>query len=631
MSRRARCTSTVATGPRPLSRCASITVPRARPVGTPLSSSRSATSRIVSSSVSRFVFALAETSTNSVSPPHSDGTSAALDQLLAHARRVGGLLVDLVHGDDDRHLGGLRVVERLDGLRHHAVVGRDDQHGDVGDLGAAGAHRGERLVARRVDERDVALAHVRLVGADVLRDAAELAGDHVGLADRVEQLRLAVVDVAHDRDDRRPRHEQRLVDLVVAVLLDELVLEPDDLGLHAELGGHQRDRLVGQRRGRRRHLARQEQDLHDVGRSGAELLGDRLRGGARTTRSVGVVGLGGRTGHAWRATRPPAAACGAGAELPGAEAASGAGWSGRTRRRWRRPEPARRGGGSAGAAASASAADAVEGDLGGWGGGLLPRGLRLARRGGGSSTSRRFGASVALPAGCPEPRHQVLGHAGGGGLPRHAHLLQRRQQLLAGDPEFLRQFVDPHAAPIRSISFISLPTSSRAEPRSQRPAQHPGTARRLDARGIAVHVRPPARGPRLRVDRHRLLGPRPRGAGRPWARRARHPTQVRIGPGASAFTPRPEPPEEPRERRRPPRRRARHGLRRLGRLGDRRRDRTGSVNRPGTGRLGAAGAAAAARASSATCVSDLMSMRHPVSRAASRAFCPSLPIASESW
>ena len=29
--------------------------------------------------------------------------------------------------------------------------------------------------------------------------------------------------------------------------------------------------------------------------------------------------------------------------------------------------------------------------------------------------------------------------------------------------------------------------------------------------------------------------------------------------------------------------------------------------------------------------SDLMSMRHPVSRAASRAFCPSLPIASDSW
>ena len=48
---------------------------------------------------------------------------------------------------------------------------------------------------------------VHLVGADVLRDAAGLAGGDVGLADRVEQRRLAVVDVAHDRDDRRALDE----------------------------------------------------------------------------------------------------------------------------------------------------------------------------------------------------------------------------------------------------------------------------------------------------------------------------------------------------------------------------------------------------------------------------------------
>ena len=44
-----------------------------------------------------------------------------------------------------------------------------------------------------------------LVGADVLGDPAGLAGDDVGVADLVEQRGLAVVDVAHDRDDRRPR------------------------------------------------------------------------------------------------------------------------------------------------------------------------------------------------------------------------------------------------------------------------------------------------------------------------------------------------------------------------------------------------------------------------------------------
>ena len=44
---------------------------------------------------------------------------------------------------------------------------------------------------------------IGLVGADVLRDPAGLGLDHRGLANRVEQRRLAVVDVAHDRDDRR--------------------------------------------------------------------------------------------------------------------------------------------------------------------------------------------------------------------------------------------------------------------------------------------------------------------------------------------------------------------------------------------------------------------------------------------
>ena len=81
---------------------------------------------------------------------------ALLGELLHHPVGVGLLAVDLVDGDDDRHLGRLGVVERLDRLGHHAVVGRHHQHDDVGGLGAAGPHGGERLVARGVDEGDAA-------------------------------------------------------------------------------------------------------------------------------------------------------------------------------------------------------------------------------------------------------------------------------------------------------------------------------------------------------------------------------------------------------------------------------------------------------------------------------------------
>ena len=82
------------------------------------------------------------------------GDEVVLGELLHDAFGVGALAVDLVDGDDDRHLGRLGVVERLDGLGHDAVVGRHDQDHDVGRLGAAGPHGGERLVARGVDEGD---------------------------------------------------------------------------------------------------------------------------------------------------------------------------------------------------------------------------------------------------------------------------------------------------------------------------------------------------------------------------------------------------------------------------------------------------------------------------------------------
>ena len=85
------------------------------------------------------------------------GHQAVLGELAAHLGRVGAFLVDLVDRDHDRHVGRLGVVERLDGLRLHAVVGRHHEDRDVGDLGTTGTHGGERLVTRGVDEGDRAL------------------------------------------------------------------------------------------------------------------------------------------------------------------------------------------------------------------------------------------------------------------------------------------------------------------------------------------------------------------------------------------------------------------------------------------------------------------------------------------
>ena len=66
------------------------------------------------------------------------GHELALDELLADTGGVGVFAVDLGDRHDDRHLGRARVVDRLDGLRHHAVVGGDHEDRDVGGVARRG-------------------------------------------------------------------------------------------------------------------------------------------------------------------------------------------------------------------------------------------------------------------------------------------------------------------------------------------------------------------------------------------------------------------------------------------------------------------------------------------------------------
>ena len=215
-------TSAVATGPRPLSSSASTIVPTAARFGLALSSWRSATSRIISIRSSRPDPGLGRDRDERHVAAVLLDDDAGLGQLGLDAVRVGVRLVDLVEGDDDRHLGRLGVADRLERLGHHAVVGGDHDHRDVGHPGAAGAHGGERLVTRRVEEDDALAVLGDLARADVLGDPAALAGGDLGRPDGVEQARLAVVDVAHDGHDRGARLEQRRIVLLEEDLLGRL-------------------------------------------------------------------------------------------------------------------------------------------------------------------------------------------------------------------------------------------------------------------------------------------------------------------------------------------------------------------------------------------------------------------------
>ena len=217
---------------------------------------------------------------------------ARLGQLGLDPVRVRVGLVDLVERDDDRDLGRLRVADRLERLGHDPVVGRDHDDGDVRDPRAAGAHRGERLVTRRVEEDDALAVVGDLARADVLGDPAALAGRDLGRPDGVEQARLAVVDVAHDGHDRGARLEQRRVVLLEEDLLGRLGRPgrrrprrrrpvPGRLGLGhlvAELAGHERRRVAVDQLVDGREDAALDQLADDVRGIDAEQLGELLDG-----------------------------------------------------------------------------------------------------------------------------------------------------------------------------------------------------------------------------------------------------------------------------------------------------------------------------------------------------------------
>ena len=164
-------------------------------------------------------------------------------EFLPDAIRVGVFAVDLVDGDDERNRRGLCVVDRFDRLRHHTVVGGDNDDGHVGDLRTAGTHGCEGLVARCVEEGQLAGRVVDLVGPDVLGNSARFTCGDLGDANRVKKGGLSVVDVPHHGDDRRPAHHVGRVvdDLRLQV---DFLLRVDDSNLALKLLGDQLDRVV---------------------------------------------------------------------------------------------------------------------------------------------------------------------------------------------------------------------------------------------------------------------------------------------------------------------------------------------------------------------------------------------------
>ena len=162
--------------------------------------------RSLRASLSRLVFLSAETSTSWTSPPMSSTTiscwRSSSRTFWALAPGLSILLIATIIGTPAALVWLIASI--VCGFRPSSAATTRTTMSVT--LAPRGAHLGEGLVARRIEEGDLRLVgQAHLIGADMLGDPAGLAGDDVGAADRVEQAGLAVIDMAHDRHHRRTR------------------------------------------------------------------------------------------------------------------------------------------------------------------------------------------------------------------------------------------------------------------------------------------------------------------------------------------------------------------------------------------------------------------------------------------
>ena len=110
-----------------------------------------------------------------------------LGKLAFDALGIDTGFIDFVDSDDNGYLCSLGMRNRFLGLGHHSIIGGDNKHNDVCNLGAACAHQGERFVAGRIEKGDLAILRFHLISTDMLGNASGFLFGDPSLSNRIEQ------------------------------------------------------------------------------------------------------------------------------------------------------------------------------------------------------------------------------------------------------------------------------------------------------------------------------------------------------------------------------------------------------------------------------------------------------------
>ncbi|CAB4565367.1 unannotated protein [freshwater metagenome] len=161
------------------------------------------------------------------------------------------------------------MIDGLNCLWHHAVIGCNHQHHNVGDLCTTHTHLGECRVTWGVDECDLLAIFYNLVCTNVLCNAACFTSNHICFTNTVQQCCFTVVNVTHHCDDWWTWLQQFFV--VIIGIIEECLqfhlflltwINKNDFCSHFK--GEQFHLLIAQTHGCGDHLTVFQQETNDV-------------------------------------------------------------------------------------------------------------------------------------------------------------------------------------------------------------------------------------------------------------------------------------------------------------------------------------------------------------------------------
>ena len=95
----------------------------------------------------------------------------------------------------------------LQRLWHESVICGNDDDGNICNIRAAGTHCGKGCVTWSVEKCNFMSVALDAVSANMLGDSTGFASGNASFADGIEKRCFAVINMAHERDDRGSRND----------------------------------------------------------------------------------------------------------------------------------------------------------------------------------------------------------------------------------------------------------------------------------------------------------------------------------------------------------------------------------------------------------------------------------------